>query len=411
MKVTATIPGSVAHVPLVTHASGVKGGGVELAALLDRTDELFARYVAFPSDGARWAVVLWAAHTHTLDAFESTPRLAMLSPEKGSGKTRVLEVLELIVPAPMHTSSMSASVLFRQIEAVQPTLLMDECDTYLGVRVAKEHEELRGLINAGHRRGAVAYRCDVSGKTIEPRAFPAFAAVALAGLGDLPDTIMDRSVVIPMKRRAPNESVVPFRHRHASVEAEGLHDAFAQWGEEHADDLLDYEPEMPHGIVDRAADVWEPLIMLGDTAGAVWSERARSAALTLNAQRQERDPSLGIQLLTDTRMVFRDDRMTTDALLEALIAMDEAPWADLRGNPLDARGLARRLRPYGIRPANHRFGERTSKGYLRADLYDAWARYLPPLSSPGEGEQGEQGEQVDTTDLEALYPELFEAES
>src|SRR4051812_9941954 len=83
------------------------------ARLLDELDALFARYVAFPSIEARHAVVLWAVHCHALDAFESTPRLAFLSPEKGSGKTRSLEVLGLVVPEPMHAVNMSAAALYR----------------------------------------------------------------------------------------------------------------------------------------------------------------------------------------------------------------------------------------------------------------------------------------------------------
>lgn len=179
------------------------------AQLLDDVEAFLARFVAFPSEAARIAVTLWVPHCHSLEAFESTPRLALLSPEKGSGKTRTLEVLDLLVPTPMHTVNMSAAALFRQVADKQPTLLMDECDTYLGWRVAQKHEELRGLVNAGHRRGAVAYR--VRKESLKVDEFPAFAAAALAGIGDLPDTIIDRSIVVRMKRRALSEKIAPFR--------------------------------------------------------------------------------------------------------------------------------------------------------------------------------------------------------
>jgi len=124
-------------------------------------------YVAFPSDHARVAVALWVLHCHALDAFESTPRLALLSPEKGSGKTRTLEVLGLVVPGPMHAVNLSAAALYRVVADKQPTLLLDEADTYLGNLVSKQHEDLRGLINAGHRRGAMVYRGEVSGKQVK----------------------------------------------------------------------------------------------------------------------------------------------------------------------------------------------------------------------------------------------------
>ena len=93
--------------------------------------------------------------------------------------------------------------------------------------------------------------------------------------------------------------------------------------------------------------------------------------------------SLGIRLLTDLRQVFGDrDAVSTETLLEGLARLDEAPWADLHGNGLNARGLAMRLKQYGISSRQVRIGDRTAKGYRREDLHDTWTRYLtlpPPL--------------------------------
>lgn len=386
-------PERVSHVSLVSLSQG-GDGPQKLAALLDELDALLAEYVAFPSENARWATAAWIAHTWVLDAFESTPRLALLSAEKGSGKTRTLEVLEQVVPGPLHTVNVSAAALFRKVAAGRCTLLLDEADTYLGLKVAQQHEELRGLVNAGHRRGAVAYRCVVDkGVTVEE--FPAFAPVAIAGIGDMPDTIIDRSIVVSMKRRAPNEKVRPLRHRHIVAQTEGLRTRLQEWGETHGDALAEVEPTMPEGIEDRPADVWEPLIMLGDFSASDWGCRLRDSAVFLNDQRRQRDPSLGVQLLGDCRKVFgeaTDDRLATEHLLAALVALDEAPWGDLRGQELDARGLARRLRPFDVRPGQHRFGEVTKKGYLSTDFEDAWRRYLSPLEEAKQGKQAKQPE-------------------
>lgn len=421
----------VAHVAHV--ADFPEGTKTEAARILDDLDALLGRYVAFPGDEHRWAVAAWVMHTWAVDAFESTPRLALLSPEKGSGKTRTLEVIELVVPNPMHTVNVSAAAMFRMIEQGQVTLLLDEADTYLGGKMAKEHEDLRGLVNAGHRRGAVAYRCELGGKNPIVKPFPAFAPVALAGIGDLPDTVLDRSVVVAMRRRAPHEVVLPFRRRNADREVADLVDWLRWWGDTYTDALAAVEPEMPPGIVDRPADVWEPLVIIGDHAGGDWSDRLRRAAVVLNQARQERDPSLGVQLLGDCRDLFADrDRYTTDDLLERLVGLDERPWGDLRGKPLDARGLARRLRPYGIRPGDHRFGDTVRKGYQRADFHDAWQRYLPPvapvafggggevdnnendgpLSPAGEGQQAQQGQPdlFDEDAYEDAYGDLFDTE-
>lgn len=347
--------------------------------VLDELDQLLARYVVFPTDEARAAVVLWVLHCHALDAFESTPRLALLSPEKGSGKTRTLEVLALVVPTPMHAVNMSAAALYRVVSDRQPTLLLDEADTYLGNTIAKQHEDIRGLINAGHRRGAMTYRGEVSGKAVAVVEFPAFAACALAGIGDLPDTILDRSVIVAMKRRAPHEHVEPFRERLAKPHADELRERLATWAEFNLDELRDAWPEMPAGIVDRAADVWEPLVAIADCAGDRWPALAREAAIALNRARAERDPSLGVQLLADCRRVFDEDdvdRLTSEGLVESLVELEESPWGDLRGKPLDVRGLARRLRKYDVRPDTHRFDDEIRRGYRREDFHDAWTRYL-----------------------------------
>jgi Protein of unknown function (DUF3631) len=354
------------------------------ADLLDQVAATLARYVAFPSPAAEVAVTLWTAHAHAVTAFESTPRLALLSAEKGSGKTRTLEVLELLVPRPMHAVSATAAALFRAVEAQQPTLLFDEADTYFGPMAKGDSEELRALVNAGHREGAVAYRCYGDPSKMEVRAYPAFCAVALAGIGDLPPTILDGAVLVRMRRRAPDEQVEPFRRRKAAKDVGDLRDGLAKWMEAHLDQLADAEPEMPPGLVDRPADVWEALLAVADLAGGAWPARARAAALELNAARVEADPSLGIALLRDLRAVWDGKEvMSTERLLELLHGLEESPWGDLRGKPLDARGLARRLRPYEVRPATIRVGDATPKGYRREDLADAWSRYLPDTPATG----------------------------
>src|SRR6476620_10660213 len=176
------------------------------ADLLDEVDACLGRVVAYPTVGAQIAHALWIMHAHLMDAWESTPRIAFLSPEPGSGKTRALEVSELLVPNPVEAVNVTPAYLFRKVGSDQgrPTVLYDEIDTVFGPK-AKDNEEIRGLLNAGHRRGAVAGRCVVKGNTVETEESSAYCAVALAGLGGLPDTILSRAIVVRMRRRAPDE--------------------------------------------------------------------------------------------------------------------------------------------------------------------------------------------------------------
>ncbi|MGE5763269.1 MAG: DUF3631 domain-containing protein [Mycobacterium leprae] len=351
--------------------------------LLAEVEAFLGRFVAFPSAAARVATTLWAAHTHVLDAFESTPRLAFLSPEPESGKTRALEVLELLTPHPMLSINTTPAALFRSIGSEpRPTVLFDECDTIFGPK-AKEHEEIRGLLNAGHRRSGVAYRCVGEGAKQEVVAFPAFAAVALAGLGDLPDTITGRSVVVGMRRRAADERVEPFRARAAAPVGHALRDRLAAWAQRVRIQLAGAWPTMPEGVTDRPADVWEPLLAVADAAGGEWPVRGRAACVELTRAAAATAPSLGVRLLADLREVFGDaDTLHTETILDRLHKLDEAPWGDLRGKPLDARGLARRLAAYGVHSVDVKLGGVNRKGYRRADLWDAWHRYLPPPDQP-----------------------------
>lgn len=350
--------------------------GIEV---LDSIYAFFGRFIAYPDDACRTAHVLWTAHTHLMETWESTPRIAFLSPEPGSGKSRCLEITELLVPRPVEAVNVTPAYLFRKVgsDCGRPTILFDEIDTVFGPK-AKDNEEIRGLLNAGHRRGGKAGRCVVRGRLVETEEIPAYCAVALAGLGGLPDTILTRSVVIRMRRRAPNEIVEPFRRRQHAAKGHEIRDRLAAWAEAIEPLVTGSWPVMPEGIADRDADVWEALIAVADAAGGDWPERARVTAVTLVTLSKAGTPSLGIRLLADIRTVFGDRwHLSTEMLLAELNKLEESPWVDMKGKPLDSRSLARRLQTYNIKSATIRLGETTAKGYRLEDFHDAWARYLP----------------------------------
>lgn len=363
--------------PLLSDPSRARGNA---GLVLDGIYDFLGKFVAYPSEHGHVAHCLWVAHTHLMDAWESTPRLAFLSPEPGSGKTRAMELTETLVPRPVEAINVSSAYLFRKISdpGGLPTILHDEIDTIFGAR-AKEHEEIRGVINAGHRRGAAAGRCVVKGKIIETEELPAFCAVALAGLGNLPDTILSRSVIIKMRRRAPGEEVESYRRRVHAPEGYQLRDRLADWADQIRNSINTY-PVMPEGITDRNADVWESLLSVADAAGGPWPERARVAAVALVADAKGGTPSLGIRLLSDLKIVFGDrDSLWTVDLLLSLINLEESPWGDLKGKPLDARRLSNLLKPYGVLSKQVRIGEQNQRGYSSESLWDAWTRYLPPV--------------------------------
>ncbi|MEV8204330.1 DUF3631 domain-containing protein [Streptomyces sp. NPDC079189] len=388
---------------------------IDGAALLVEVEQFHRRFNVFPREAAYVAVALWDAHAHLLDAFDSTPRLAFLSPEPGSGKSRALEVVETLVPRPMLAVNARAAALFRSVSdpAGRPTILFDEIDTVFGPK-AGDNEELRGFLNAGHRRSGVTYRCIGDGGNQTVVEFPSYTAVSVAGLGYLPDTITTRSVIIRMRRRARNEKAEPFRARLHEAEGHKLRERLAQWADQVRDDIAGRWPEMPDGVTDRPADVWEPLLSVADAAGGDWPERARTACVELvNAARADDKGSLGIRLLTDLRdhVMAGIDRMPTVAILDRLCALDEAPWADMSGRPLDSRSLAKMLGEYmttdntPVKARNIKSAGTVLKGYYAADLHDAWQRYCPPPPSGAATSATSATSQV--SGLETVAAELF----
>jgi hypothetical protein len=259
------------------------------------------------------------------------------------------------------------------------TILFDEIDTTFGNRrTAEQNEDVRGLINAGHRRGAKTYRCVARGRDVAVVEYEAFGAVAMAGLGNVPDTILTRSISIRMRRRAPHERVSPYRRRVHAREGHALRDKIAAFARTIEADMADARPDMPDGVEDRDADCWEPLLAIADAAGGEWPERARAAAVAIVAEARQSTPSLGIRLLSDVRAIFADrEALSTEIILAGLIAMPEAPWGNLKGEPLSARGLASMLGNYGVKSKAIRMDDKTPRGYTRADLFDVWQRYLP----------------------------------
>jgi hypothetical protein len=324
------------------------------------------------SDHATDTVALWVVHTYLLDSFAISPRLAVTSPEKGCGKTTVLDLLSQLVWRPLSTANASAAAIFRVVEMTQPTLLIDEADTFL-----MERQDLRGVLNSGHRLGGSVIR--TVGDEFEPRSFSTYSACAIAMIGKLPATLADRSVPIELRRRRSDEPIEPFRLDRAE-HLDQLARRTARWARDNADDVRGADPDMPAGLFNRAADNWRPLLIIADAAGGEWPARARRAVQHTGGAPAGDEQSARVLLLSDIRAIFVEreaERLTSAELVEALVAIEGRPWAEWKaGKPITANGLARLLTPFKIAPETIRVGDRTPKGYQRAHFEDTFSRYL-----------------------------------
>lgn len=365
-----------------------------LAMTLHDVRVYIRRYVVVTDDQAV-AIALWCAHTHAIEAADCTPYLQITSATKRSGKTRLLEALEPLVARPWLTGRVSAAALVRKVDADRPTLLLDESDAALGAAANRDYSEaLRGLLNSGYRRSGRSTICIGQGASLTTRDFVTFSAKAIAGIGELPGTVADRSIKIELRRRTNDEPCARWRARDGGAEATPLHEQFVAWANNEAmvERLRAARPPLPTGLGDRQSDVWEPLFAIADVAGGDWPEQARTAALRLAGTDEDTDTV--VELLRDIAEVLTGhsaDAVASATLLKALVVREDRPWADWRhGRPLSARGLARLLAPLGVIADRCDTPEGRLRGYRLAGLDDAIARYLPTYVSirPSANETG-----------------------
>jgi putative DNA primase/helicase len=348
---------------------------VDLATVLSAVEQLIKSHIVC-EPSVRTAAALWAAATWHVERAQVAPIAMITAPEKRCGKSQLLTVLGRLSRRPLTASNITPSALFRVIEAEQPTLMIDEADAFFSA-----NEDLRGLINSGHTRQS-AFVIRSVGEDFTPKRFATFGFKAIAGIGRLPETVMDRSIVMSLRRRKPDEQVARLRHAGTAT-----FDELAAKLARAADDTLAavaaHRPETPEALNDRAADNWELLFAIADQAGGAWPKKARTAALQIEGAQVDDSVSVGEELLTDIRDLFESneklDRVTVTNLLVQLTMDSEAPWGSWnRGGAMTARQLTKRLRDYNIITRPLRIGSGVDRGYKKEQFAEAWAQYLTP---------------------------------
>ncbi len=305
---------SQAQVPGMPAASGDE--------LLDEVLASIRKFCVLPGEHEYTAVTLWCAYTHFADAFHYAPRLIAWSPHKRSGKTRLYEIVAELVRSPLKSTDATTSFIFRSLDAnSRQTLMLDEVDAAFGTAAgAAQNEQLRALLNSGFQRGGTVGR--VSGPNLSPTIFQTFAPAFLAGIGRMPDTIEDRAVVLRMRRKAADETVQPYRPRRDGQLLWDVRDRLSAWAETDLARASNYadNQQIDLPVDDRAADVWEPLLVVAQLAGGCWPARSRAACIGMvaSAGEDDTDASPGQQLLDDIRSVFILDFMSSAGLSEAL---------------------------------------------------------------------------------------------
>ena len=342
--------------------------GIELLNVLVAT---FKEYLVLPA-GAPEAMALWTLHSYCHEAAWISPLLIFSSPTKQCGKTTCLTLLGSIVDKPLPSSNATAPTLFRGIDKHQPTLLLDEADTFL-----KDDEAMRGIINSGHNRSS-AFAMRLVGDDYDVKTFSTWCPKAIAAIGKLPDTLMDRAIVVVMQRKKNTDKVKRLRGDKLH-EFESLRRQCVRWALDNIDAIKATDPDVPGYLGDREQDNWRTLLAIADVAG--WTEVAVAAIKDLTPKKAE-DDDYGVKLLADIRTIFEDDgrdRMPSADIVAALNEIEESPWPGFfHGKGINAQRVARMLGGYGIKPYVQRTkgSKKTSRGYEKEAFVKIWSVYL-----------------------------------
>ena len=160
------------------------------------------RFLIVPGPTYFDTIALWSAHTYLLrnEAFGVgfTPLLAFQSPIKRCGKSTGLKCAHLMSYDARMVSSITPSSLFRVVDEYGVSLMVDEADNVF----KDEKSDLLGIMNAGRdRMTARVMRAEAVGDgKFKVREFNTFAPIALTSIKQLPDTLQDRAIVLPLKR-------------------------------------------------------------------------------------------------------------------------------------------------------------------------------------------------------------------
>lgn len=339
-------------------------------------ETFFLDYLVVPN-GIPFVASIWVIGTHIHELFDYFPYLTITSPTKRCGKTRFAELLELLCARPLMSVNISEAALFRSIESEKPTVIIDEAEA-LRNRDSERAQYLLAILHAGFKQGTYVSRC--VGKSFEVKKFSVFCPKAILAIGNLPDTLMDRSLVISMRRHLETERIARFRCRQASEQADGIVCAITSWVERHKDQIAKaYLKQKLDFLKDREADNWEPLFAIASVAVPERLDELKQIAIRLSGEKTKSDvdDALGIRLLADIRTVFeatKSKKMSTADLNLRLAALPESRWEEL--TPIK---IAQLLRPFEISSRELWFSEskKNPRGYMHEDFKSVFDRYLP----------------------------------
>ncbi len=350
---------------------------VDIEPIANELAILIKRYCVLTDDEVN-AIVLWVIASFDINKFRIFPKLTVTSPEKGCGKTTVLETISAACKDALITSNITAATIYRMTAEYQLTLFIDEADTF----VKNGDPALIGILNSGHTQsGAHVMRC--VGDSLEPKVFSTWMPMVLASIGSLPPTIMDRSININLRRKMGSEFVEQLPvdlHEHIKP----MRQKIMRWSADNEAKIRATNTRPKYIGNDRAVDNWLPLLSIAKQISEEWVSKCEHAYVALT---HVREPELSTELLRDIQELldsYPAPKIPSQELIHLLCRDPDKFWSQYKsGRNLTPRQLSEVLAPYGIKPQMFRAPDGPRRGYEKAQFVDAFDRYLQPLSKAG----------------------------
>ncbi len=387
-------------------------GPVSLADLLTEIEAVINKHVILNPHAAA-ALAVWVLHTYTFELRDTVAYVAIESPEKRCGKTTLLSVLAAMAHRPLISSNITVGALFRAIHNCNPTLFIDEADTFLA-----GNGIMRGIINCGNtRRTAYVVRSSASNNSklnIQNSSLPPAPATpdsgvkkyscwcpkVIAMIGEAPDTISDRSIVVKMSRKLTTETCAPL----AALNTTEIRAKCARFALDAHNSIAQHPKITGQGLNDRAADTFDPLYVIARHAGPDWEKKLHAAATTLSATADSENSGAG--LILDILDIFTEtasEKMFSRDLVARL--RDGATASQtLKYSAINEYHISKILRQYQNgqrsqpRILGNRFSRRLETLCFRSGYSGACPGNESTLETPGRSQRpGAKGNRTKTT--------------
>ena len=307
-------------------------------------------------------LALWTVHTWTMPTGAShTPYMNITSGTPRAGKTRVVEIANILCKNPLFSHNASAAVIGRT--SYGHTILIDEADKQMKNPDMKE--SLNAILNSGFEESGSYARMGGNNMT-QVDNFQTFSAKIISGIAQfhMADTLIDRSIKLTMMRKKKSEVFPRFKKPLVKKEVAELRQKLTEISLD--EDLLQRlyfaEPKLPDELDDRKKDITEPLFAIAELASKKILDLFCAAIINLCVN-QTPDLTMAEQMLIDMSKIMNGKSIHTQDLISELNREPYEWISNNQGTGIRNYQVASLLKPFGIIPKPISIGNVKLRGY------------------------------------------------